>query len=469
LGFKLLSKSPNEQTGKWIKKELIKMGPSYIKIGQIVSSRPDLFPKFITNELRDLQDNIPMTSSIRDIEQLFVQDFDASISDIFSSFDPIPIASASIAQVHVAVLKPHNIKVAVKIQKTGVKDTILYEMSALEDMMNWLTCLKLRSIDDIRLIVAECKQHVTKETDFRHEKRNILLCHEMCTQTTNVTIPKVYSKLTSENIIVLEFVEGIKIDDIDALKTNSIDTVKLAQDVNELFVNMIIEYGFLHCDPHAGNIAVKNDGTIILYDFGMFEEYGHHFKAALNEILVCIVHKDIHSLITLLLKHEIIYTVESTKRCTINDNEYIVIYKILSYVMQYIEHLNPSLLVDELNTDPYIDINNCPFILNSKMMMMFKSMMMLEGLCKGLDSNFNYKNIFQSDFIDSPAYNVMQKMKKDVDTLLHHNDDIYMHRLYNVHMHRLNTEIISSRYESYIIWCVCILFDIMILIHILPN
>ena len=227
---------------------------------------------------------------------------------------------------------------------------------------------------------------------------NILLCNELFENYDYVRIPRVYSKLTSRNVIVMEYLPGIKIDDIEELDRQNIDTKKLANQLIKLFVTMIIEYGYLHSDPHPGNLAVTNNGEIILYDFGIFEQYDENFKNVLKELFMGFVEKDIEKVMNIMLKYEIVYALDSQSRTVedMNDLEYVIMYKILTYVFDYTRTLKLDELIFKLESDKYIDMHSIPFLINSKMILMFKTMTTLEGVCKILDNSFTYDELFLS-------------------------------------------------------------------------
>ena len=175
LSIKLLRGEKNIYTGKWLKNELVKLGPTYVKIGQLVSSREDIFPNYITTPLKSLQDNVP-SFSIDDVQEIFKSETGHDINDVFHSFSTTPIASASISQVHSAVLKCSNIKVAVKIQRPNIQETFEYDLIFLKNTIKFLSVFgNNKNLNDMLLIINECTQGIEKEINFINEMNNIYI------------------------------------------------------------------------------------------------------------------------------------------------------------------------------------------------------------------------------------------------------------------------------------------------------
>ena len=169
LGYRLSTKPRNKETGKWIRDSLISLGPTYIKIGQVISSRPDLFPTYVTDELISLQTNVPSVG-FEDVKTIIENEYDKNIEDIFSEIKQKPIASASIGQVHLAKLKHNNKIVAVKVQKPKIEDTILNELDVINTLLKLFEMFQIKKINDLLLVLNDSCKNIKTELDFINEK-----------------------------------------------------------------------------------------------------------------------------------------------------------------------------------------------------------------------------------------------------------------------------------------------------------
>lgn len=244
------------------------LGPSFIKLAQILSSRPDLITSEYAEELKRLQDKVPPFPSDEAIH-IVESELNISLKEVFSEFQVVPVAAASIAQVHYATLKTGE-KVIVKVQRPDIREMIEDDVTILTAIAR----LMVKYIPESRLfdpegIVNEFARTVKKELDFIAEaknaqrfKRNFIENHKIC-------IPTIYPNLLSEKVIVMERLEGVRIDDISGINALGIDKLELARTGVDAYFKMMFEDGFFHADPHPGNIFVMPDGRIGLMDFGI--------------------------------------------------------------------------------------------------------------------------------------------------------------------------------------------------------
>ncbi|GBD97406.1 MAG TPA: AarF/ABC1/UbiB kinase family protein [Nitrospirae bacterium] len=265
------------------------LGPSFIKLAQILSSRPDLITNRYADEFKKLQDRVPPFSSEK-ARRMIESEFKISLEDIFADFDDVPVAAASIAQVHNAVLKTGE-KVIVKIQRPDIRNTIETDIAVL----NAIARLMLKYIPESKFfdpegIVNEFARSVKKELDFIAEAKNLQRFRRNFAENEDICIPAIYPDLLSGKAIVMERLEGVRIDDIRAIDAFGIDRSDLARRGVNAYFKMIFEDGFFHADPHPGNIFVMPDGKIGLVDFGivgwltpdMMENIANAFLAVLK-------------------------------------------------------------------------------------------------------------------------------------------------------------------------------------------
>jgi predicted unusual protein kinase regulating ubiquinone biosynthesis (AarF/ABC1/UbiB family) len=450
VGFKLMKSEKTSETGKWVKREILKMGPTYIKLGQVVSSRPDMFPEYIVKELDDLQDNVP-SFSFNKVNDIFYDDFNESLDEVFHSINPIPLAAASIGQVHLGTLKSNNMKkVVIKVLRPNIKEHIVSEIECISNLFRILNKLDLRMINDMYLIINECYKNILKETNFQNEMSNIHIFSNIFANNDFIKIPRVYSKYTSSNIIVMEYIPGIKINNIEKLKECNIDSVQLSKSLMSSFIRMILVNGYLHSDPHPGNISVSLDGSIILYDFGIIEKYDDDFIFVLRDLCGAFVERNVEKIMNILLENDILFALETNSKNidSLNDNEYVILFKVVSNVLQYITDLNYKTLISRFDKDSYIDPNDIPFILNSNMVLMFKTISTLEGVCKTLNPNFSYYDLVMdlvSDLFSADV--IFNRVLNDIELLIenrgivNNNNSISNEKLNNAQISQLKRNI----------------------------
>ncbi|RJQ46685.1 MAG: AarF/ABC1/UbiB kinase family protein [Nitrospiraceae bacterium] len=244
------------------------LGPSFIKLAQILSSRPDLITAEYADEFKKLQDKVPPFPSEKAV-QIIESELELNLEDIFLDFQEIPVAAASIAQVHHATLCSGE-KIIVKVQRPDIRQIIQDDITILGAIAR----LMVKYIPESKLfdpegIVNEFSRAVRKELDFITEAKNAQRFKRNFTGIDEVCIPTVYSHLLSEKVLVMERLEGVRIDNIPAIDALGIDRRELAQKGVNVYFKMIFEDGFFHADPHPGNIFVLQDGRIGIMDFGI--------------------------------------------------------------------------------------------------------------------------------------------------------------------------------------------------------
>jgi ubiquinone biosynthesis protein len=262
------SENGGSARGQHLRELLDELGPTFVKFGQLLSTRPDIVPPDIVIELRALQDDVrpfPFEEARRVIEE----DFGNTLSRLFLEFDPTPVAAASIGQVHRATL-PNGHEVAVKVQRPGAPEQIEADVALLHQAAK-LAKERIRALDfvDARLLVDEFSRAMRQELDYRLEGRNAQGFHHNFAGDPHVRVPKVYWQYTRARVLTLEWIEGVQLADIDALGLDLHERRDLAYLIAETWMTMIFRHGFFHGDPHPANILIPAEqGTIGLVDFG---------------------------------------------------------------------------------------------------------------------------------------------------------------------------------------------------------
>ncbi len=254
--------------GRHLREMADELGPTFVKFGQLLSTRPDIVPPDIIAELRGLQDDV-RAFPFADVERVIAEDLKQPISRLFLEFDETPMAAASIGQVHRAVL-PNGKHVAVKVQRPNAPRQIESDIQLLEQAAR-LVKERVRALDfiDTREIVDEFARSIRQELDYRQEGRNAQAFHRNFAGHPHVVVPRVYWSYTSQRVLTLEYLEGVQLADLDTEAWTLDQRRKLAYVIAQTWLTMIFRHGFFHGDPHPANILVLAPEKIGLVDFGL--------------------------------------------------------------------------------------------------------------------------------------------------------------------------------------------------------
>ena len=254
--------------GEHLREVLEELGPTFVKFGQLLSTRPDIVPPDIISELRSLQDDV-RPFPFEQAERVIEEELGNAIERLFVEFDPIPIAAASIGQVHRATL-PNGRQVAVKVQRPDAARHIEADLVLLYQAAK-LVRERVRALDfiDARALVDEFARQIRQELDYRLEGRNAQTFYRNFAGAPHVNVPKVYWTYTRARVLTLEWLAGTQLADVETLGLSLEERRDLAYLVTETWMTMIFRHGFFHADPHPANIFVMEEaGTIGLVDFG---------------------------------------------------------------------------------------------------------------------------------------------------------------------------------------------------------
>ncbi len=281
---------------KRLRLALEELGPTFIKFGQILSTRHDIIPEEFIKELEKLQDSVPPFEFL-DAKKVIEREFGKKLEDIFPAFNPEQIASASIGQVYRASLFGGE-EVAVKVMRPGVEDIIETDLIILMSLAKFAE----RHIKESKFFnpvgfVDEFSRIMRQEIDYTHEAQNADRFHSNFEGSSTVTIPKMYWEYSTKHVLCQEFSEGIKITDIEKIEAAGLDKKKISSDIANAYLKMIFEDGFYHADPHPGNILVSQEGKIIFLDFGMAGHIDPLLRENLTNLIISIQLNDIDVLI----------------------------------------------------------------------------------------------------------------------------------------------------------------------------
>lgn len=387
-----IKKAPAKEVGQYTKKQLTILGPTFIKIGQFISTRSDIFGNEFVDELKGLQDKI--------------ETFDVNVIDIVDNdkinIEQKPIATASIGQVYVGKLDTGE-SVAIKVKRPNIENTIKFDFDAFMLVLSFVNLISnKRESMELNIVINEYYKLLQEEIDFKQEVQNMKMFGILFQEKKYVKIPKVYEELCNNSVVVMEYVPSIRIDDVESMRKNKLNTKKIAEKLMEIFLDQILINGVIHIDPHPGNVGITQNGKIVFYDYGMIQKIGIDFKKDLKNILMAVYDKDIDYLTELLIKSEIVI---------VDTNMTPYLKKFVIVLIEYIDNLD----IEQFKTN-YIDkIDNTelPFKLSSKFLLILRGLSILEGVCKTLDPDFNYRQIIEK-YIDASFADINYIEKKAI-------------------------------------------------------
>jgi ubiquinone biosynthesis protein len=281
------------------------LGPTFVKMGQIMSTRPFLIPVELVIELAKLQDQVT-PFPFDEVRQTIEKELGKPLEELFKSFSPDPIASASLSQVHRATTLAGD-DVAVKVQRPQVKQILEKDLSILRD----LAVLLDRYIPEVRqfspvAIVDEVAKSAKQEVDFLYEARNLEIFARNFADDDRIFLPRVFWDHTSLRVLTLSFIDGIKISDVARLREAGVDLAVVTRAGGQLLAKQIFEFGFFHADPHPGNLFVLRDNRIAPVDFGMMGKLSHGALELVADLLIAATSDDTRRIVRVLQNHELL-------------------------------------------------------------------------------------------------------------------------------------------------------------------
>ena len=303
-----------------LKLMLQELGTTFIKLGQLLSTRPDVVGEDIANELENLQDDNPAIT-YEQVKSIVERELDGNIDELFEDFHHEHLATASIGQVHEAKLITGE-RVAVKIQKEGITDKIDLDLKIMKFVANRADKLNsnLRKIN-LPGIMEEFDRSIHKEIDYNNEFMNMQRIEMNFMDNPHIHIPETYPKYCTSKVLTMEFIDGAKLNDVYASTSNEFDKKLLAKNVLDSYLQQLFIDGFFHGDPHPGNILILEDNVVCYLDEGMMGLFDEEFKRNISEAILLLVDQDIDGLINQLMYMDILdYDIDTrTLKRELND------------------------------------------------------------------------------------------------------------------------------------------------------
>ncbi|CEJ42588.1 ABC-1 domain protein [Umezakia ovalisporum] len=369
----------------WIRNTLLDLGPTFIKVGQLFSTRADIFPSEYVEELAKLQDKVP-AFGYEQVEATIEQELGKKIPDLFQSFEPIPLAAASLGQVHKAVLYTGE-AVVVKVQRPGLKRLFEIDLQVLKGITRYFQNHPQwgRGRDWLG-IYEECCRILWEEIDYLNEGRNADTFRRNFRGYDWVKVPRVYWRYASPKVLTLEYLPGIKISQYEALEAAGLDRKVLARQGAQAYLLQLLNNGFFHADPHPGNIAVSPNGDLIFYDFGMMGRIQSNVREGLMETLFGIAQKDGDRVVQSLINLGAIAPTDDMGPVRRS-----IQYMLDHFMDQPFENQSVAAISDDLYELAY----NQPFRFPATFTFVMRAFSTLEGVGKGLDPEFNFMEVAQ--------------------------------------------------------------------------
>ena len=370
------------ELGRWTRDELLDLGPTFVKLGQIASTRGDLYPPEFTKELESLQDNVPPFdfNLVKDVVNL----------DIFKDFEEIPFKSASIGQVHKATLQ-NGKKVVVKLKRPGILDIMKSDTNNVKKILDFIQSIGVDTGSSSEFVLNDSIEYLLGEADYRQEVENAIKFRRSLKGIDWIKVPYVYKKYCTDDMIVMEYVEADKITEI---KNKRINRKKVCEALVNSYVIQTMDGGLFHGDPHPGNLAISKDGKLVFYDFGLLIELDDELKQGFADLFGCIIKRDTKGVVQILIKLGVIVPTSSD----VSDIEVF-----FETILGYLETLDGGAIMnDELAAELAMEK---PFVVPTSFVYLAKSFSLIEGICLQLDPDFDYftylEPMIQEQFLES--------------------------------------------------------------------
>ncbi|MBW4558520.1 MAG: AarF/ABC1/UbiB kinase family protein [Trichormus sp. ATA11-4-KO1] len=369
----------------WIRNTLLDLGPTFIKVGQLFSTRADIFPGEYVEELAKLQDKVP-AFGYEQVETTIEKELGKKIPELFQNFEPIPLAAASLGQVHKAVLHTGE-SVVVKVQRPGLKKLFEIDLQILKGITRYFqNHPKWGRGRDWIGIYEECCRILWEEIDYLNEGRNADTFRRNFRGYEWVKVPRVYWRYASPRVLTLEYLPGIKISQYEALEAAGLDRKVIARQGAQAYLLQLLNDGFFHADPHPGNIAVSPNGDLIFYDFGMMGRIKSNVREGLMETLFGIAQKDGDRVVQSLIDLGAIAPTDDMGPVRRS-----VQYMLDNFMDKPFENQSVAAISDDLYEIAY----NQPFRFPATFTFVMRAFSTLEGVGKGLDPEFNFMEVAQ--------------------------------------------------------------------------
>ena len=374
---------------KWFTNQLIKLGSAFIKIGQLLSARPDLIPNTWIQELSKLQDQVPKFSFLK-VEEIIKKELGPKFIEI-NQIRSDPVGSASLAQVHRATLT-NGKEVVFKVQRPNLKELFIIDLGIMQQIAALIQKNKNWSRGRNWVEISkECRKVLMKELDFNCEAQYAARFRLQFLDDEDIEVPEVIWDMSTEKILCLTYLEGTKISDLSELKSKNIDLPKIAEIGAISYLKQLVNYGFFHADPHPGNLAVSNSGKLIFYDFGMMGNISNNLQTRLGGMVKAAALRDASTLVSQLQQAGLIS----------KDIDIGPVRRLVRLMLK--EALTPPFspnIIEKLSGDLYELVYETPFQLPVDLIFVMRALSTFEGVGRMLDPRFNLVSVTKPYLIE---------------------------------------------------------------------
>jgi len=376
---RFLSENYHSRTAKWLTKIIAVLGPTFIKLAQVISTRADFLPTEYMNALSTLQDKVPPTSFDK-IKPIIEKDFGKPINELFDKFIEKPLASASVAQVYRAMYNGND--VIVKVIRPCIEKNVGIDIVTLKSVLHLLEIFfpQNKSIQSILVVLREFQVTIYEEMDLTHEVKNIKEFRKIGKKFDYIIIPKIYPEMNSKNILVMDFHEGVKITNFKKMKDMGLKPAKIINKLIEFYIYQSLVKGTMHADPHPGNILVNKEAKIIVLDYGLVIHISDDTKENLIKVVIAGIKMDFAGIVDAYYALGIINKDVSRQLLEKMAEK---LYKVLT--QKDISHKKLQQIMNEIMKSFY----SFPFELPQNLVYIFKTAAVLEGIGTALNPSYN--------------------------------------------------------------------------------
>jgi len=370
---------------------LLTLGPTFIKLGQLLSTRPDILPPEYIDVLSQLQDEVPPATWSE--ARIVVESEMGPVDEVFDEFDTDPISGASLGQVYTAEFEGDE--VAVKVRRPGIEPLVEADLRVIR----WSLPILLTFIDESRAfslenLADEFAKTIREEMDYEREAEMLREIRENFADDDAVIVPPVVEERSGPRVLTMEYVPGTKINDLDALAEKDLDRTEIAENLQRAYLQMIIEDGVFHADPHPGNLAVTDEGRIIFYDFGMSGRVDDFIQDKIVDFYIAVANQDIDGILDSLI--EIGTLSPEADRQVMGEVMELAIQDVRG---EDIEQYRVQQIVGQIEDSIY----EFPFRLPKNLALVLRVATVVEGVCVTLDPDFDFISI-ATDYLTEQGY-----------------------------------------------------------------
>lgn len=393
-------KQAQTDAATFVRDGLLTLGPTFVKLGQVISTRTDVLPKTFTDVLKTLQDEVPPFSGSR-AKEIVAKELGVDVDEVFTDFSETPLKAASLGQVHTAYYKGQ--KVAIKVQRAGLKELFDVDLKNLRKLAVLLDKFDPKSDGADRdwvSIYEESERLLYLEIDYLNEADQGERFAKDFENIDYVRVPKFYRDLSTPRVLTMEFVESLKLTDIEKIESLGLDRELLAKRTADAFLRQIVETSYFHCDPHPGNLCVDDKGNLVYYDFGMMDELKPNVREGFRTFCTALfAGGPMVDDITLAKNAKQLVDGVEQAGVLARGSDRLAVEKLARYFMRSFKNnqigKSSGNIKETLGTDLQTLTENDSFRFPSTFTFIFRAFASVEGIGKGLDESFDIGKLAQ--------------------------------------------------------------------------